>query len=117
MGLWSPSIPEERALPGKATPSVLTLSFANRSSEAANPYINDARDRTLMLLSGETGREDWEGHDWFQLLSRTGTLPWDHALARCCWTLGALLMLAALVWGGYVLWRQARPGVLPIASK
>ena len=73
------------------------------------PYINDARERTLMLLSGETGQEDWEGHDWYQLLSRTGNLSHDHALARCSWLLGAALMLAALGWGAYLLWRQLQP--------
>jgi len=72
------------------------------------PYINDARARVLPLTSGETGQEDWEGHDWYQLLSRTGHLRDDHLLARAFWLAGALLLLAALVWGGYVLWRQWR---------
>ena len=72
------------------------------------PYINDARARVLLLTSGETGREDWEGHDWYQLLSRTGHLEDDHLLARAFWLAGAVLILAALAWGGYVLWRQWR---------
>ncbi|MDR3671287.1 MAG: hypothetical protein P4L36_10595 [Holophaga sp.] len=72
------------------------------------PYINDARARQLLLISGETGQEGWEGHDWFQLLSRTGHLEDDHLLARGFWAAGALLVLAALAWGGYVLWRQWR---------
>lgn len=70
------------------------------------PYIHDARSRTLMLLSGATGQEDWEGHDWFQLLGRTGLLEWDHGLARLSWLCGALLVVAGLAWGGWVLWRQ-----------
>jgi len=73
------------------------------------PYVNDARARVLMLTSGETGQEDWEGHDWYQLLSRTGQLAHDHAIARCFWLFGALVLLAALAWGGYVVWRQSRP--------
>jgi hypothetical protein len=73
------------------------------------PYIDDARARVLPLLSGVTGQEDWEGHDWFQLLSRTGQLRHDHLLARAFWLAGALLLLAALAWGAYVLGRQARP--------
>ena len=72
------------------------------------PYIADARARMLPLLSGATGREDWEGHDWYQLLSRTGHLKDDLALARCFWLAGALLLLAALAWGAWVLWRQWR---------
>lgn len=70
------------------------------------PYIHDARSRTLLLISGATGQEDWEGHDWFQLLNRTGLLAWDHTLARLSWLCGALLLLAGLAWGGFVLWRQ-----------
>ena len=70
------------------------------------PYIDDARVRRLLLTSGETGQEDWEGHDWYQLLSRTGHLKDDHLLARWFWIVGALLLLAALAWGAYVLWRQ-----------
>jgi len=70
------------------------------------PHINDARARVLPLTTGETGQEGWEGHDWYQILSRTGHLRDDHLLARGFWTAGALLLLAALVWGAYVLWRQ-----------
>ena len=71
-----------------------------------SPYIADARSRTLMLLSGETGQEDWEGHDWYQLLSRTGTLAHDLGIARLFWLAGAALMTGALAWGGWILWRQ-----------
>jgi len=70
------------------------------------PYIADARARKLMLISGETGQTDWEGHDWYQLLSRTGLLSWDLTLARMAWVLGALLMAAALAYGGWVLWKR-----------
>lgn len=85
------------------------LGWLGASCVDCAPYINDARSRTLLLLSGVTGQEDWEGHDWYQLLSRTGTLAWDHTLARAAWAAGALLILAALAWGGYVLWRQWGP--------
>lgn len=71
-----------------------------------SPYIDDARARVLPLLSGETGQTDWEGHDWYQMLSRTGLLEQDHLLARCAWLLGVLLVLAALAWGAFVVWKQ-----------
>lgn len=71
-----------------------------------SPYIADARARTLMLISGETGQEDWEGHDWFQILNRTGTLAHDLMFARLFWLVGAALMLAALAWAGFILYRQ-----------
>jgi len=71
------------------------------------PYIDDARRGVLLLTTGEIGQENREGHDWWNLLERTGCLRYDHALARWFWGVGVLLMLAALVWGAYVLWRQA----------
>jgi len=74
------------------------------------PYIADARVRQLLLTSGETGQTDWEGHDWFQLLSRTGLLLHDVRIARLFWLAGAGLMLAALAWGGYIVWKQWGPG-------
>ncbi|BDU77005.1 hypothetical protein [Mesoterricola sediminis] len=70
------------------------------------PYIADARARQLLLISGETGQTDWEGHDWYQLLDRTGLLSLDLTLARFAWILGALLMAAALAWGVWTLRRQ-----------
>lgn len=74
------------------------------------PYIADARVRQLLLTTGETGQTDWEGHDWFQLLSRTGLLLHDVRIARLFWLAGACLMLAALAWGGYIVWKQWGPG-------
>ena len=73
------------------------------------PYIDDARAGVLQLISGEIGQENRESHDWWNLLHRTGLLAQDHTIARACWLLGVSLMLAALVWGGYILWRQAGP--------
>ena len=73
------------------------------------PYIADANARLLLLTTGETGQTDWESHDWYQLLSRTGNLAHDLALARLFWLAGAALMLAALAWAGFILVRQWRP--------
>jgi hypothetical protein len=106
-------------------PLAVTIAFLRRSDPFAAafgtwwlgtsfvdlaPYIADARARVLPLLSGVTGQEDWEGHDWYQLLSRTGTLAWDRTLARTAWAVGAALILAALAWGAWVVWRQWAPG-------
>ena len=74
-----------------------------------SPYIDDARAGVLLLVSGEIGQENRESHDWWNLLHRTDCLALDHTLARACWLLGALLMLAALAWGAWILWRQLRP--------
>jgi hypothetical protein len=68
-------------------------------------YINDARALQLTLIGGYTGAEV-EGHDWEYLLEATRLIDHDVTLGRLSFFLGALAMLAALGWGGAVLWRQ-----------
>jgi hypothetical protein len=70
------------------------------------PYIDDARAGQLMLVGGVTGSEVEDYHDWEGLLSRMGMMQYDHALARVAFTIGFLIMLTALCWGGYILWRE-----------
>lgn len=72
------------------------------------PYIGDARAGELTLLGGVTGQEMPGYHDWEVLLGMTGLLHYDHALARLAWTVGVALMLGALVWAGYLVWKQWR---------
>jgi len=70
------------------------------------PYINDARAGELILLGGVTGKEAPQYHDWTNILGRLGWLQYDHLLATISFTLGIVLMLLALAWGGYTLyWR------------
>jgi hypothetical protein len=71
------------------------------------PYIRDARSLELMLLTGGTGRDIPGTHDWENILRELDLLSYDHAIASCADTLGALLMLTAFLWGGYILYRQA----------
>jgi hypothetical protein len=73
------------------------------------PYINDARSLTLPLLGGNTGRTSPYGfHDWEFILKETRLLKYDHALAKLSYMAGTILMIAALAWGGYILFRQYR---------
>ena len=73
------------------------------------PYINDARSLTLPLLGGNTGRTSPYGfHDWEFILKETGWIKHDHVLAHSTHTLGCLLMIFALVWAGYILYKQYR---------
>lgn len=72
------------------------------------PYIDDARAGQLMLLGGVTGSEVEDYHDWEGILSRLGMMPYDHALARCAFVLGFLITMAAVCWGGYLLWQSWR---------
>ncbi len=69
------------------------------------PYVNDARAGQLMLLGGVTGSEVEDYHDWEVLLTKLGMLQYDHALAKLSFSIGSLLMLAAMVWGSYLLWK------------
>lgn len=71
------------------------------------PYINDARTLDLLLLGGVTGKET-DGHDWENILSMLGWLPYDHRIAHLSYSLGILLMLASFLWGGLLLFRQYR---------
>lgn len=78
------------------------LWWAGQSMVDLSPYIADARERALPLLSG-AGEHS---HDWGNLLTMTGTLGASQALARLCFCLGVLLMLAALAWGARLLRMQ-----------
>ncbi len=72
------------------------------------PYINDARAMELQLVGGGTGRDRPGIHDWNNLLWDLGMLPKDHAIARVVDTLGEIIVIVALLWGAYVLYRQFR---------
>ena len=71
------------------------------------PYINDARALKLILLGGVTGRET-DGHDWENILRTLAWLKYDHLIAKLAYTTGLLLMMSALAWGGFLLYRQFR---------
>lgn len=68
------------------------------------PYVYDAADPQIMLLSGTTGEAG--GHDWIQLLRTAGLLAQAQALGTFTHRLGAAVLLAALAWAAGLLWRQ-----------
>jgi len=71
------------------------------------PYINDARSLSLPLLGGNVGESSPYGfHDWEFILNETGLLRLDHTLASVAHGLGSLVMLAAIAWCAFWLWRQ-----------
>lgn len=72
------------------------------------PYINDARSLSLILLGGVTGRDVDDYHDWEYLLGTLGISRHDHLLAAASHAAGALLMIAACLWGAAVLFVQYR---------
>jgi len=77
------------------------------------PYVADARSGELLLLGGVTGRDVPGYHDWENVLGDLNLLRYDRVLGALSYDLGRLLMLAAFVWGGWVLarqWRELRAG-------
>jgi hypothetical protein len=70
------------------------------------PYINDARDLVLPLIGGGTGNDRPDFHDWRNILTDLHMLNRDHQVAWCADAIGELIVLAALTWGGYILYRQ-----------
>ncbi|MDU9048927.1 MAG: hypothetical protein Q3M30_08740 [Candidatus Electrothrix sp. Rat3] len=76
------------------------------------PYIGDARAGVLPLLGGNFGHSSPYGfHDWEFLLTETGLLRYDQALARLSHGIGSIIMLLAVAWGGYVLWKTYNESV------
>ena len=74
------------------------------------PYMYDAWQPQLMLLSGRTGEAG--GHDWIYLFDSLGLLNNAQAIGGRTHTLGALVIILSLDWAARSLWRQhrARPG-------
>jgi hypothetical protein len=68
-------------------------------------YVNDARSLTLTLLGGYTGAEV-EGHDWERILQLTGLTMHDHQIAWTAHAIGAVMMVAALVWAAVLALRS-----------
>lgn len=68
------------------------------------PYVYDAKEPYLVLLGGHTGEEG--GHDWIYLLSHLGLREYSQALGWWIHKLGALMVLTALGWGGWLLLQQ-----------
>lgn len=86
--------------------AVVGLFWLAHSFMDCAPYIDDARAGQLELLGGVTGSEMPDYHDWEVMLKQLGMLSYDHTLARMFWGLGALLMVASLAWGAFILKRQ-----------
>jgi hypothetical protein len=72
-------------------------------------YVNDARTLSLTLLGGHTGAEV-EGHDWEKILTLTGMLWRDHQIASAAHGIGAVMMIAALIWGAFEVAREPSEG-------
>lgn len=70
------------------------------------PYMYDALDPQLILLTGTTGEDG--PHDWIYLFSSHGWLAKAQAIGTATHRLGALVVLLALAWAASVLMLQRR---------
>lgn len=69
------------------------------------PYMVDALQPQLMLLSGSTGEAG--GHDWIYLFNSLGWLGQSQRLGGLTHKLGALvLLLLSLAWAAWLLRQQ-----------
>ena len=68
------------------------------------PYMYDALQPQLVLLSGEVGAAG--GHDWIYLFSSMGLLPRAQLIGGLTHKVGACAVLLALAWGAWLLWRE-----------
>lgn len=76
------------------------------------PYIGDAGAGVLPLPGGNFGRSSPCGfHDWKFLLTETGLLRYDQMLARLSRRVGSAIMMLAVAWGGYILWKTYNESV------
>ena len=68
------------------------------------PYMYDALNPQLVLLSGTTGEQG--GHDWIYLFTSVGLLAKAQTIGGLVHKLGALTVLVSIAWGGWVLRHQ-----------
>jgi hypothetical protein len=89
--------------------AALGVWWASVSLVDLSPYIYDSLQPQMIMLGGHTGEDG--PHDWIYLLGSFGQLPNAQAIGTVVHACGALLMIAALLWGAAVLWRQKALGL------
>lgn len=87
--------------------AALGLWWFGQSMKDLAPYINDARDLQLQLLTGHA-QDVPETHDWANILLDLGLIFHEKRIARIDDVTGSALILLALLWAGCVLLRQYR---------
>jgi hypothetical protein len=71
-------------------------------------YAADARAGQLMLLSGLTGEDDPEGHDFHNLFARWGVLDRDTIYAGRMRGIAAFMAFLSILFGLYAAWNSGR---------
>ena len=70
------------------------------------PYVYDALQPQHILLTGRTG--DNGSHDFIDVLADLGLLQKAQPIGRGVHAFGCLMLIAALAWGGWLVWQQFR---------
>ncbi|HXJ54698.1 MAG TPA: hypothetical protein VNH16_25195 [Burkholderiales bacterium] len=70
------------------------------------PYVYDAFHPQHILLTGRTG--DNGAHDFIDVLGDLGLLHKAQPIGRGVHVFGLLMMITALAWGAWIVWRQYR---------
>ncbi len=73
-----------------------------------SPYIGDAQDLKLIMLGGFVAEDVADAHDWRNILWDLNLLGLDREIATVAHQAGNFLMAMGLLWGGWMLLRQAR---------
>jgi hypothetical protein len=68
------------------------------------PYVYDALNPKLVLLTGATGEDG--PHDWIYILDTVGLRNQAPAFGSLIHALGATTIMIALAWAAAVLWKQ-----------
>lgn len=82
----------------------IMLWWCGQSFIDVSPYIADAEYRALPLVGG--GGE--ESHDWGNLLTMMDALDNTQTVANCSFGIGAILIIAAIMWGVLLLNEQRK---------
>jgi hypothetical protein len=85
----------------------ICLWWLGQSLKDLAPYINDARDLQLQLLTGSS-QDVPETHDWANILIDLGLIMREKKIALAADITGSMIILAALAWAAYLLLKQYR---------
>jgi hypothetical protein len=85
----------------------LGLWWFGQSLKDLVPYINDARDLQLQLLTGHSQSVP-ETHDWANILLDLHLIFHEKGIAKGADVIGNLILIVALAWGAYILLMQYR---------
>lgn len=78
------------------------------------PYVYDALDPQLILLTGQTGEDG--PHDWIYLFDVLGGRKHAHGWGRSFHVAGILVMLGGIAWGALELRRRWQGGGRPAGA-